>query len=483
MRNKPAGAVLALVLPILFCSLNLNAKEELSRLRLQVDRKAGQLIDSLARTDPQFSAALDTAAGYFAGQLVQVQALVAGAGSGTGVLVDLDSGERIYLDVTRFDLGPGFGGQAMSAVILIHDRDVLNEAKTGNWNVGWGAEAAAGEAYAASRRRGRDYSVYAMTNEGLLAVASLRVVRFRLNPEMNNLSVSAYNIPNWSKTKGVEEEPGTWNRTLPFLARKVVEKGYKLPLPYGAGLIYAHAEQEQNITDVRIGFGGSEKVPVEAIIFDEVISTNNSYQFKLDGWILPFMNVFASVGYIDGKGPISLRIDGDTLLEDLGINCGGIIPHPLCKILGGKEVTFPVTASFQGVAYTGGTLIAGGWNGWFFTLPVTFTYTDLKDTRTDGYTMGFSPRGGRVISLQKLGNLAVFFGAQYIKAEMDLDGSYTFPGTDVSVEYLVSQSNKDRWTLTLGYNWEINRRWSWSFEYSGFIGSRKTFVTTTSFRF
>ena len=77
----------------------------------------------------------------------------------------------------------------------------------------------------------------------------------------------------------------------------------------------------------------------------------------------------------------------------------------------------------------------------------------------------------------------MFFGAQYIKAEMDLDGRYTFPGTDVTVEYLISQSNKDRWNLTLGYNWEINRRWSWSLEYSGFIGSRKTIVTTTSFRF
>jgi lipid-binding SYLF domain-containing protein len=327
------------------------AGADYKEVRLEVDQQAEELIESLTGADPVFTANLETAAGYFAGQLVHVQAGIVGAGSGTGVLVDRTSGERFYLDVTRFDMGPGFGGQVMSAVILIQDRDILEDAKSGNWVVSWGAEAAAGEASAAARRKGSGYTVYAFTNDGLLAMASLRTIRFRLNPEMNNLGVSAFNLPNRSASYRPDEEPATWNRALPFLAQKVVDKGFTLPLPYGIGAIYAHAEQEQDLTSMKIGFGGSEKVPVEGIVLEDVISTNNAWQFKADTWVLPFLNVFGTVGYIDGKGPLSVRLDGDTLLEDLGISCGGIISHPLCKVLGGKSVTFPVTASFQGLSY------------------------------------------------------------------------------------------------------------------------------------
>ena len=46
-----------------------------------------------------------------------------------------------------------------------------------------------------------------------------------------------------------EDAPRVWHRSLPFLAQKVVDKGYDLPLPYGVGLTYTNIEQEPIIAN------------------------------------------------------------------------------------------------------------------------------------------------------------------------------------------------------------------------------------------
>jgi hypothetical protein len=37
--------------------------------------------------------------------------------------------------------------------------------------------------------------------------------------------------------------------------------------------------------------------------------------------------------------------------------------------------------------------------------------------------------------------------------------------------------------LLLGGNWDINKSWSWSAEYNGFIGSREAFISSITRRF
>ena len=47
----------------------------------------------------------------------------------------------------------------------------------------------------------------------------------------------------------------------------------------------------------------------------------------------------------------------------------------------------------------------------------------------------------------------------------------------------IEQKNKDRWTVVLGGNWDISKRWSVSAEYNGFVGSRDSFITSLVRRF
>lgn len=46
------------------------------------------------------------------------------------------------------------------------------------------------------------------------------------------------------------------DKSLPFLAQKVIDQGYDLPLPYGIGLTFVNIDQEMLLTDLEVGING-----------------------------------------------------------------------------------------------------------------------------------------------------------------------------------------------------------------------------------
>jgi len=86
------------------------------------------------------------------------------------------------------------------------------------------------------------------------------------------------------------------------------------------------------------------------------------------------------------------------------------------------------------------------------------------------------------------GTVAVFMGATYLRAEVDITGSVDLdtpggPNGDVTtLAFRISQRNKDRWNYLLGFNWDMNTRWSVMAE-AGFGGSRENFIGGVTYRF
>jgi hypothetical protein len=54
---------------------------------------------------------------------------------------------------------------------------------------------------------------------------------------------------------------------------------------------------------------------------------------------------------------------------------------------------------------------------------------------------------------------------------------------EVTIDYTVDQSNKDKWAGLLEANWDISGTWSLMLEYNGFFGSREAFFATLGWRF
>lgn len=98
------------------------------------------------------------------------------------------------------------------------------------------------------------------------------------------------------------------------------------------------------------------------------------------------------VGKVDGHADINIDLDGNGMLEHLDITCQGLPPSPLCPLLQDKTFTLPlIKATFDGTTYGVGATLAGGWKGWFFAVPLNWTYADMSDSNTDGVNFTATP--------------------------------------------------------------------------------------------
>jgi hypothetical protein len=464
--------------------------EKRAGMRLEINQRADDAIVKLVERNPEVQEALDTSVGYFVGQVSAAKIPVVGGGSGLGLLYDREAGTRTYMNIKRYDVGVDLGGRRIIKKIIFQDHETFEEFRSGVWRPGIGAESGAGEKGSTTVTEvGKGASFYLLPETGAAVVASARLVRITVNEDLTDTGVSSVSLPNTGFTvtdRQGEDAPRVWEHKLPFMAQKVVDMGYDLPLPYGIGITYAKVDQDQLVDNLQVGINGRETEPFEFVTFTNASSDSESLQLKLDAWLFPFLNVYGLLGKVDGVAPVDIDLDGNGMLDHLGITCGGIPPNtnPLCPLLQDKTFTLPtINATFEGETYGIGMVLAGGWNNWFVTIPFNFTYADMDGKDTEGLAYTVTPRFGYVFNLDSRGNLALFGGGNWLKTELTVAGQVSTPDEKIVIDYIIDQSNKDRWNLLLGYNWDINKRWSWMLEYNGFIGSREAFITSIVRRF
>lgn len=460
--------------------------EDRARLRQEIIDEGDATIASLVSQDPGLKKSIDASAGYLVGRFSGLKAPAIGGGSGTGVLYDQDEDSRTYMDIKRFDLGFGLATGAFRGLIIFENREVLEKFRSGIWKPAVGFESAGGE-QVATKVAGieKGMSLHVLPETGAALTVSARLVRASVNEDLTDTGVSEVSLPN-TGFKSVDEQgkdaPRKWTRKLPFLGQKVIDEGYDLPLPLGLGFTYVNANQSMLLTDLQVGINGREEEPFTFVSFDNATARNDTVQLKLDAWLFPFMNVFAMVGKLEGEAPMDVVLDGNGMLDHLGITCAGP-PSPACLALQNKTFTIPIEAPFSGTTYGLGTVLAGGWNNWFVAIPMNITYADMDTTETEGLAKTVTPRAGRVFNLENAGNLSLYGGGNYLDAELTVRGRVGVPGTSYTIDYTIEQANKDKWNLLLGGNWDINKHWSLMGEYNGFIGSRETVILSLTSRF
>jgi hypothetical protein len=172
------------------------------------------------------------------------------------------------------------------------------------------------------------------------------------------------------------------------------------------------------------------------------------------------------------------------MLDHLDITCEGFPPSPLCELLEDKDFALPhFSADFEGTTYGIGTTLAGGWKGWFVAVPLNATYADMQGSDTDGFSYTATPRFGKTINLGRNGNLSLFAGGNYLNSDLTIDGTAETPDGLLRFDYIIDQENKDKWNALVGFNWDINKRLSWSAEYNGFVGSRDAIISSINWKF
>lgn len=148
---------------------------------------------------------------------------------------------------------------------------------------------------------------------------------------------------------------------LPFMADEALARGYELPLPFGVGVILTGIDdREIDVTDVRLGIEGSaDSVSDYAMLGSSSTVFNSNLRF--DTWLLPFLNVYAIVGYV--------RNESDT---DIHVT----LPAP-GQLPGSVEYDTTVKTSLDGVVGGLGTTLAGGYKSFFAVLDYNYVRSDM----------------------------------------------------------------------------------------------------------
>ena len=287
-----------------------------------------------------------------------------------------------------------------------------------------------------------------------------------------------------------------WDYFFPIWGKKVVDKGFELPLPFGLNVQYLYNYQEISISNLQLGVNNGGLVDVSDFI-DVGFSTvaTNTVQFRPDLWVLPFLNVYGLVG--------------------VGTN--------LVDVTLGQPVELKTQVDRDAVMYGFGVNLSGAISRYFVQVNGNFSWADVDGVDQSTRATSFSARLGRSFLLPKKMRIAGWIGAMSLGVQTGTSGSIrlgdVLPGlgdsladyqdsdwyndlspvvqgkvddfvaeiaarnpADTTVEYALDKSFASKWSIVFGGLYQFNQNWMLNWEYSQ-SGTRGALLLNINYRF
>ena len=223
------------------------------------------------------------------------------------------------------------------------------------------------------------------------------------------------------------------------MAEEARRAGYELPLPFGAGLVLTGLDNRAiDVTDVRIGLRGEPQTVSEFVDLGSSSRVFNA-NVKVDAWLLPFMNVYALVGYVYNVSDTHLAV---TLPQ----------PGPAPGVIQSNR---EVETELEGLIGGAGMTLAGGWRNFFMVADISYVQTDLGFD--DDFTaLIASVRTGWTgnlngVPVQIWGGIGNWDTAATAKGHVDIEGVGR-------LDFEADQEPHTPWIYDIGSNIMINKR-------------------------
>src|SRR5262249_20654512 len=156
-------------------------------------------------------------------------------------------------------------------------------------------------------------------------------------------------------------ENDSWFSGLPLLGDQARAAGAELPRPVGVALVMTGLKgREIEVTDLRIGL---TTAPRSVSKFVDLGSTSNvvNANLKIDVWLLPFLNVYTLLGYVNNSSTTHLQVN---------------VPRP-GPIPGVRTAQASLDTKLDGFLGGGGATLAGGYKQFFGVLDCNYEQIDL----------------------------------------------------------------------------------------------------------
>ncbi len=234
----------------------------------------------------------------------------------------------------------------------------------------------------------------------------------------------------------------SWSSFLPLMADEAHEKGYELPLPFGAGINFITLKRDIEVKEIRAGFG--ELNDVTDFLSVDATTYVDTLVARVDAWILPFLNLYVMGGYLENQSDIRASFTINNPLP------GG----------GPTNVVLDASGDQSGTLLGGGLTLAAGYDNFFLTLDANYTSTKLDGLLDEKIQVAiYSMRTGWN-GLVKQMPVRIWVGGMY------WDSERVIKGTAGPIRFEVLQGPTDPFNLTLGTQVDLRRNLNFLAEYA-----------------
>jgi len=251
-----------------------------------------------------------------------------------------------------------------------------------------------------------------------------------------------------------------WYSRLPFLAEEARKRGHELPLPFGAALVITGLDGRKiEVTDTRIALDDN---PGQSISnFVDLGSTSRVFNanLKFDAWVLPFLNVYALVGYVHNTS----------------------LTHAHVTVLPGSPGSeTDIETELDGMVGGVGLTLAGGYRQFFAVADYNYNKADLGFDENFTATIASLRAGwmGRISDhpTQIWAGVGNWDTAATAKGHGTLED-----GTRLTFE--ADQKPKTNWMYDIGTNIEFNKRFQLVIDVGADFDGGYLFVIAPTYRF
>ena len=104
------------------------------------------------------------------------------------------------------------------------------------------------------------------------------------------------------------KEVAHWSGLPVWGEEEAREYGFELPLPLGVSGNFYTEKQDFEMLELKLGGRGGGLLDVGNLIQVTDVKTEQTvWNTRFDSWVLPFLNLYAIAGYVDGQADIELR--------------------------------------------------------------------------------------------------------------------------------------------------------------------------------
>ena len=158
--------------------------------REEILKKNREILQRLYKTEPSSKAAVENAVAYATFSNFGMKILIAGGGSGSGVVISKNGAKPIYMDMAEVQAGVGLGVKSFQNIFVFQTQTALNDFINSGWTFGGQTTVAAkyekdGAAYAGAVVAAPGLLMYQLTDSGLAAEITGKGTKYYKDSDLN----------------------------------------------------------------------------------------------------------------------------------------------------------------------------------------------------------------------------------------------------------------------------------------------------------